>query len=175
MRAQQLGIAILRMVVGIIFVAHGAPKLFVVGFGGVTHIFRGVGIPLAHPAAIVVTIVEFAGGIVLILGVGTRYAALLLVIDMAVAVKVHLHNGLFAAKGGYEFPLTLLAPCIALASSRFVTRGCGNTSNASDARDPPPAHDSPRSRRLSGVDGGPYSGAPATARARWSSNSPLLD
>lgn len=116
MRTQQLGIAILRIVVGIIFIAHGAQKLFVIGLGGVTHMFRGMGIPLAHPAAIVVTVVGFAGGIALTLGVGTRYAALLLAIDMAVAVgKVHLHNGLFAAKGGYEFPLTLLAACLTLA------------------------------------------------------------
>jgi len=115
-RTQLLGIAILRVVVGIVFVAHGAQKLFVIGFGGVTHMFLSLGIPLAHPAAIIVTILEFGGGIALILGTGARYAALLLAINMAVAVgKVHLHNGLFAAKGGYEFPLTLLAACLALA------------------------------------------------------------
>lgn len=115
-RMQLLGIAILRMVVGIVFAAHGAQKLFSIGLGGVTHMFHGLGIPLAHPAAIVVTIVEFAAGIALILGIGTRYAALLLAIDMAVAIgKVHLHNGFFASKGGYEFALTLLAACVALA------------------------------------------------------------
>jgi len=115
-RTQLLGIAILRIIVGIVFLAHGAQKLFVIGFGGVTHMFQSVGIPLAHPAAIVVTLVEFAGGIALILGIGTRYAALLLAINMAVAIgKVHLSHGLFASKGGYEFPLTLLAACLALA------------------------------------------------------------
>ena len=115
-RMQLLGIAILRLVVGIVFTAHGAQKLFVIGVGAVAHMFQGMGIPFAHAAAIVVAIVEFAGGIALILGLVTRYAALLLAIDMAVAVgKVHLHNGLFANKGGYEFPLTLLAACVMLA------------------------------------------------------------
>ena len=116
MRTQQLGIAILRIVVGIVFAAHGAQKLFTIGFGGVTHMFQGLGIPYPHIAAIVVTLVEFVGGIALILGLVTLYAALLLAIDMAVAVgKVHLHNGFFSSKGGYEFPLTLLAACVALA------------------------------------------------------------
>lgn len=114
-RMQELGIAILRVVVGVVFAAHGAQKLFVIGFGGVAHMFQGVGIPMAHVAAIVVTLVEFGGGIALILGILTRYAAALLVVNMAVAVgKVHLHNGLFANKGGFEFPLTLLAACLAL-------------------------------------------------------------
>ncbi|HTQ57380.1 MAG TPA: DoxX family protein [Bryobacteraceae bacterium] len=114
-RMQELGIAILRVVVGVVFAAHGAQKLFVIGFGGVAHMFQGVGIPMAHVAAIVVTLVEFGGGIALILGILTRYAAAMLVVNMAVAVgKVHLHNGLFANKGGFEFPLTLLAACLAL-------------------------------------------------------------
>ena len=116
MQAQQLGIAILRIVVGIVFTAHGAQKLFVTGIGGVTHMFHGIGIPWPHIAAIVVTLVEFAGGIALILGLLTRYAAVLLALNMAVAIgKVHLHNGFFASKGGYEYPLTLLAASLALA------------------------------------------------------------
>jgi putative oxidoreductase len=114
-RAQELGIAILRIAVGIIFVAHGAQKLFGPGFAGVAHMFHGTGIPLPLPSAIIVIIVEFAGGIALVLGIVTRYAAGLLAIDMAVAIlKVHLHNGLFANKGGFEFPLTLLAACVML-------------------------------------------------------------
>jgi len=101
--------------VGIVFLAHGAQKLFVIGFGGVAHMFGAMGIPLPHIAAIVVTLVEFGGGLALILGVVTRYAAALLVIDMAVAVgKVHMHNGFFLNKGGCEYALTLLVACLAL-------------------------------------------------------------
>src|SRR5581483_9192027 len=102
--------------VGIVFVAHGAQKLFVIGFGGVAHMFAGAGIPLPYPSAILVTLVEFAGGIALVLGIATRWVAVLLAINMAVAVlKVHLHNGFFLNKGGYEFALTLLAANVALA------------------------------------------------------------
>ena len=114
-RAQELGIAVLRIVVGIVFLVHGAQKLFVIGVGPVAHMFGGIGIPLPQVSAIVVTLVEFAGGIALILGVVTRWAAVLLAIDMAVAVgKVHLHGGFFLPRG-YEFALTLLAACVALA------------------------------------------------------------
>jgi putative oxidoreductase len=116
MQTQQLGIAILRIVVGIVFTVHGAQKLFDFGFGGVTHMFQSIGIPWPHIAAIVVTLVEFGGGIALILGLFTRYAAILLAVNMCVAVgKVHLHKGFFVSKGGYEFALTLLAACVALA------------------------------------------------------------
>lgn len=116
MQTSQLGIAILRIVVGIVFLAHGAQKLFVHGFGGVTHMFASMRIPLAHESAILVTLVEFLGGIALVLGLGTRWAAILLIADMAVAIgKVHLRNGFFSAGGGYEYPLTLLAALVALA------------------------------------------------------------
>lgn len=112
----QLGIAILRIVVGIVFLAHGQQKLFAFGLPAVTKMMAGMGFPEPHVAAMVVSLVEFVGGIVLVLGLGTRWAAILLAIEMAVAVgKVHLHNGLFSARGGFEFPLTLLAACIALA------------------------------------------------------------
>jgi len=114
-RGDQLGIALLRIMVGAVFVAHGAQKLFVIGVGGVSHMLHGLGIPMAYPMAIVVTLVEFGGGIALILGVATRYAAALLVINMAVAVfKVHLHNGFFLNKGGFEYALTLLVANLAL-------------------------------------------------------------
>jgi putative oxidoreductase len=126
MRTQELGIAILRIVVGIVFAAHGAQKLFVIGLGGVTRMFHGLGIPSPHIAAIVVTLVEFVGGIALILGLFTRYVSILLAVDMAVAVgKVHLHNGFFSSKGGYEFPLTLLAACVTLALTGPGSPGLG--------------------------------------------------
>jgi putative oxidoreductase len=111
-----LGIAVLRIITGVVFLVHGAQKLFSFHFSGVTGMFQHLGIPLPHIAAIVVTLVEFIGGIALILGLLTSWFALLLAIDMAVAIfKVHLHNGFFSSKGGYEYPLTLLAASIVLA------------------------------------------------------------
>lgn len=102
------GLTLLRVVVGVIFVMHGWQKLSW-GFHNVAGFLGSLGIPLPTLAAVLLTLVEFVGGIALILGVLTRYFAALLSIDMLVAlVVVHIKNGFFAPKG-VEFPLLLLA------------------------------------------------------------------
>jgi putative oxidoreductase len=91
---------------------------------GVTRMVTGLGIPMPGFFAVVLTLVELLGGIALILGVATRVAAVLLAIDMTVAIlKVHLPHGFFAQGGGYEFALTLLAAtvCLALAGAGSVS------------------------------------------------------
>lgn len=111
----QWGLTILRLVVGIVFLAHGSQKLFTLGFHGVGGFFAQVGIPLPMVTAVAVTFVEFLGGIALIFGLLTRWVALLLVINMLGAIFfVHFKNGFFAQGGGYEYPLTLLAANLAL-------------------------------------------------------------
>jgi putative oxidoreductase len=111
---QSWGITILRVVVGIVYLAHGWQKLFGMGFHGVAGFFGGAGIPLPFVAAVIVTLVEFLGGIALIIGLFTRWAAALNGFDMIVAILVvHLKNG-FLKPGGFEHPLTLLAACLAL-------------------------------------------------------------
>ena len=110
-----LGLTILRIVIGIVFIVHGAQKLFVFGIGGVTAGFAQMHIPLPMVAAPVVAIVEFVGGIALVAGFFTRIAAILLAIDMAGAILfVHGRNGFFMPMG-YEFALSLLGACVALA------------------------------------------------------------
>jgi putative oxidoreductase len=114
---QSWGITILRVVVGMVFLAHGVQKLFGLGFHGVAGMFGAMGIPLPAVSAVVVILVELLGGAALVLGLFTRWAAGLNGFDMLVAILlVHLKNG-FLKPGGFEHPLTLLAACIALAMS----------------------------------------------------------
>jgi len=110
-----LGMTILRVVVGIVFVVHGAQKLFVFGIGGVTQGFAQMHIPLPMVAAPVVAIVEFVGGIALVVGIFTRIAAILIAIDMVGAILfVHGRNGFFLPMG-FEFAFALMGACVALA------------------------------------------------------------
>jgi putative oxidoreductase len=114
-QAQGWGITVLRVVVGIVFLAHGGQKLFVWGVTNVAGFFGQVGIPLPMLAAIVVTLVEFLGGLALLLGLYSRWAAIPLGITMLVAIlTVHLRGGFFVPQG-VEFVLTLLAANVALA------------------------------------------------------------
>lgn len=115
------GITVLRLVAGIIFCVHGAQKLFIFGFGGVSQTFEQLGIPLAPLAAIIVTLVEFFGGAALILGLFTRLVGVLLAVDMLTATLVaHLPAGFFISGGGIEFTMLLCASAVA-----FVLSGPG--------------------------------------------------
>jgi len=114
MKLQSCGLTVLRVVVGIVFVVHGYQKLFKFGFHGVAGMFGHMGIPLPAFFAVVVTLVEFVGGILLIAGIAVRISSALLAIDMMVALfKVHLPHGFFSPNG-VELPLTLLAALICL-------------------------------------------------------------
>lgn len=116
-RFSSVGLAVLRIVVGVVFFAHGYQKLFKMGFHGGAAMFGHFGIPLPAVADVVVTLVEFLGGILLITGLATRIPAALLAIDMLVAVLVvHLKHGLMGPMGA-ELPLTLLAASFCLALS----------------------------------------------------------
>ena len=122
-RWQGWGITILRFVVGIVFLAHGGQKLFVWGFGNVAGFMGKIGIPAPMLAAVVVTMVEFFGGLALVLGLFTRWAAALLALDMLVAIiTVHLTGGFFLPAGA-EFALTLFA-----ANAALVLLGSGEGS-----------------------------------------------
>jgi putative oxidoreductase len=112
---EALGIAILRIVVGIIYTIHGSQKLLVLGFAGVSRNFAALGLPAPDVSAVAVSLLEFIGGMLLMAGLFARPAAVLLAIEMAVAIlAVHLKSGFFLPRG-FEYPLALLAANIALA------------------------------------------------------------
>lgn len=110
-----LALTVLRVAIGIIFVAHGYQKFFEYTLPGTTAAFTKMGVPLAQLVASAVATIELLGGLALLLGFGTRVAASLLALTMLGAlVLVHAKAGFFNP-GGIEFPLALLAASVALA------------------------------------------------------------
>lgn len=121
-----VGLTILRVVTGAIFVAHGAQKIFVYGFAGVSGAFQGMGIPFPGITGPLTGLVELFAGLALVVGLLTRLAGFGLAITMLGAIAfVHLAAGFFAPTG-FEFPLALLAATSALAftgAGRFSLDG----------------------------------------------------
>ena len=108
-----LGLALMRIVVGGVFLAHGAQKLFQFGIAGVAGGMAQMGIPFPTVSAVLVTAAEFGGGLFLLLGLLTRLAAIPVAFTMLVAfLKVHMRNGLFLPNG-FEYVLVLFAANLA--------------------------------------------------------------
>jgi putative oxidoreductase len=117
------GLALLRTGVGAIFIAHGAQKLFIYGIAGVTGAFGQMGVPFPGITGPLVALLEFFGGIALLVGLLTRLAGFFLAVDMLGAIfMVRLHGGFFLPSG-MEFELAL-----GLASMALALTGAGNFS-----------------------------------------------
>ena len=105
---EDLALLVLRLVLGGVFIAHGAQKLFGwfggPGLQGTAGFFEKLG-----------GLAEFGGGLLVLLGLLTPLGALAVIVVMIVAIlRVHLPNGFFNTSGGYEFNLTLIGIAVAL-------------------------------------------------------------
>lgn len=116
------GILLLRVVLGLLMAAHGAQKLFG-WFGGSGLRATAAGFGMARMRApllmaLMAGLAEFAGGLLLALGLFTQLAVLAFVIVMVVAIAtVHWKNGLFNSKRGYEYNLLIVAAAAAIAAT----------------------------------------------------------
>jgi putative oxidoreductase len=118
LKSQSWGLTVLRVTLGIVFGMHGYQKVHTFHLQGVTGMLSHLGVPLPGVFAVILIAVELLGAILLITGLATRIPAILLSIDMLVAIiTVHMHHGFFAQTGGIELPLTLLGGLICLAIS----------------------------------------------------------
>jgi len=112
-REQQIDYAalLLRVALGMMFIAHGLLKILVFTLPGTVQFFDSVGFAgwLAYP----VTALEVAGGALLILGIATRWTALALIPVLLGALSVHFSNGwLYTnANGGWEYAAFLTLAC----------------------------------------------------------------
>jgi len=113
------GLTVVRILVGIIFMAHGSQKLFGLfgGYGleGTAQYMASLGLTPGYLMALLSGGSEFFGGLALVIGLLARPAAALLTVMLVVAIlSVHIHNGLFMANNGYEFALALLGGALAV-------------------------------------------------------------
>ncbi|WIM69216.1 DoxX family protein [Corynebacterium suedekumii] len=115
---------LLRLVLGIVFVAHGWDKLLITGLTETTGQFSAWGVPQPKLSAYLVMAGELLGGALLVVGLLTTFVAGALALLMAAAVWfVHLGNGLFAADGGVELPAVLIVALLMI-----VVFGAGRAS-----------------------------------------------
>jgi putative oxidoreductase len=110
----------LRLIVGLTFVAHAAPKLFKVsgggGIQGTADAFDQIGLRPSKLHAWLAALAELGGGLLIALGLVTPLAAAALIAVMTAAVvAVHLRNGFFNADNGYEYNLVLAVAVFAVA------------------------------------------------------------
>lgn len=118
--AVSLGISclVLRVVLGLIMIPHGMQKLFGAfggpGLEGTAAFFATIGLTPGSFWAWVAALVEFGGGILLVVGLLTRVAAFLVAAQMAAAIlKTHVPK-FFVSEGGMEFPLALAAMAVSV-------------------------------------------------------------
>src|SRR5436190_8891614 len=107
-----LALLIVRVIVGLLMIGHGSQKLFG-WFGGSGFVktkgfLQTVGFKPAGFWTLIAVLGEFGGGVLFLLGLLTPFGAVAIFASMLMAVlKFHWKAGLWAQKGGYEYPLVL--------------------------------------------------------------------
>jgi putative oxidoreductase len=110
------GAMLLRLILGIVYIMHAYLALFIVGSAAMISDQIKYGVPFPELATWYLILAHGLGGILLVLGICPRWAALANVPAMLGAlVFVHLKNGFWAHKGGYEYVLVLLVATLACA------------------------------------------------------------
>jgi putative oxidoreductase len=117
-----LVLLVLRAVIGAIFVGHGAQKVLgkFGGYGpdGTGQFFESIGLRPGKPMALAAGGNEMTGGALLALGFATPAAAAGLMSVMETATwTVHRPNGLWADKGGFEYPLVMTAALLTIVAT----------------------------------------------------------
>jgi len=115
-----IGLLIIRLIVGLTLVAHGAQKLFGRlgggGLAGTGEMLEKMGLRPGKPYALLAGLTEAGGGLMLAAGLLTPVASAAIIAVMAVAIEVaHASKGFFAHKGGWEYALVMAASALGLA------------------------------------------------------------
>jgi putative oxidoreductase len=119
-----LGLLIIRLIFGLVMVAHGAQKLFGwfggYGLAGTGGFFESLGFRPGRQFAAAAALSEFVGGWLFTLGLfGPVGPALILAVMLVASISVHLRNGLFAATNGVEVPLLYATAVVGIALIGF--------------------------------------------------------
>ncbi|XBB66795.1 DoxX family protein [Nocardioides sp. WV_118_6] len=113
--AQDAGLLVARLLLGLVLVAHGWQKLDTYTIDGTTASFDEMGVPVPRAAATFAAFAELGGGLLLVLGLLTPVAALLVVLDMVGAwYFAHRDQGIFADAGGGELVMVIGAVALVL-------------------------------------------------------------
>jgi putative oxidoreductase len=110
------GAMLLRLILGVVYIMHAYLALIVFGPSGMIAYQVKAGIPFPEIASWFLIVAHGLGGILLVLGIYPRWAALANVpVMLGAIVFVHLKNGFWAHQNGYEYPLVLLVATLACA------------------------------------------------------------
>jgi len=132
---------IVRLILGLSFIAHGSQKLFGwfggYGIAGTGGFFEGLGYRPGKMFALMAGLGEALGGLLTLLGLGGALGPVLIVLVMLVAIgSVHYNKGFFVANGGWELNAAYIAAALAVAYGGNGTYSLDNAFNLQFLTDP---------------------------------------